>query len=91
MIRRAHSEPLRLLATQRDRRAVDPKLERIAAERRTQKRELGTLYEAKHHEPLHGSIGSVDRLDAHAVAGFQISERQIGSNSSDANKNRYYM
>jgi hypothetical protein len=61
---------LRLRASQRDRRAIDTKLERITAERAAQKLELRPLNEAKHHQALHRRIGSVDRIDADAVAGL---------------------
>jgi hypothetical protein len=67
---RAHLELLRLRAPQRDSRTVDAKLERIAAERRPQERELGALNETEHHEALHGGIGRLDRIDADAIAGL---------------------
>lgn len=63
-------ETLRLLASQRDRRAVDPELEWIAPERSAQESHLGTLDEAEHHEALHGSIGSLNGIDADAIAGL---------------------
>jgi len=61
---------LRLRTPQRNRRAINAKLERIAPERATQERHLGSLDEAKHHEALHRGIGGIDRVDADAVAGF---------------------
>jgi hypothetical protein len=61
-------EALRLLAPQRDRRAVDAKLEGIAAERRTQERDLGAFHEAEHHQPLYRRIGGIDRIDADSIA-----------------------
>ena len=64
-------EMLGLLAAQRDRRPVDPKLERIAAERAAQKAELGSLDEAEHHEPLDCGVSGVDRLDPHASPGLR--------------------
>jgi hypothetical protein len=70
------AEMPRLLASQRDRGAVDPKLERIAAQRAAQKREFRTLDEAEHHEALDGGILGVDRLDASAITGLQVRQRQ---------------
>jgi hypothetical protein len=58
-----------LLAPQRDRRAVDTKLERIAAERAPEVPELGALNEAEHHEPLNGGPFGIDRLDPHDITG----------------------
>ena len=67
-------------APQRDRGAIDPKLERIAAERAAQERELRALDEAEHHQPLHGGVRGLDRLDTRAITGFQIGQRQtVGS------------
>jgi hypothetical protein len=65
-----------LFAPQRDRRAVDPKLERVPAEGAPEKRELRALDETEHHEALHGRVLSVDRLDANEVTGLQVRQRQ---------------
>jgi len=66
----AHVKTLALRTPQRDGRAKNAELERITAERATQERQLGALDETKHHEALHCGIGSVDRIDADAVAGL---------------------
>jgi len=63
-------EALRLRAPQRDRCAVDTEFERITAERAAQEGHLGPFDEAEHHQALHRGIGSVDRIDADAVAGL---------------------
>jgi hypothetical protein len=70
------AEMLRLLAPQRDRGTVDPKLERIPAQGAAEKRELRTLDEAEHHEALDGGILGVDRLDPNAITGLQVRQRQ---------------
>jgi hypothetical protein len=70
------AEPLRLLAAQRDRGAIDSKLERIAAQGRTEKRELRALDEAEHHQALDGGILGIDRLDANAITGLEVRQRQ---------------
>jgi hypothetical protein len=65
-----------LLAPQRDRGAVDPKLERIPAEGAPEKRELRALDETEHHEALDGGVLSIDRLDANEITGLQVRQRQ---------------
>lgn len=69
-------ETLGLLAPQRNRRAVDPELERIPANRAAQERELGAFHEAEHHEPLDGRVGRVYGFDAHAVTGLEVGQGQ---------------
>lgn len=65
-----------LLASQRDRCAVDPKLERVAPEGAPEKGELRTLYEPKHHQALYGGVLGIDGLDADEVTRLQIGQRQ---------------
>jgi hypothetical protein len=71
-----HLESSCLSAPQRNRRAVYSKLERVAAERRAQKRDLRAFDEAQDHQPLHGDVLCVDVLDTRTLAGFQIAQRQ---------------
>lgn len=59
---------LRLGAAQGDRGAVDPKLERVAAERAAQERDFRTLDETEHHQALHRGISGLDRIDADSIA-----------------------
>ena len=62
----------RLLPPERNRGAIDPKLERIPAERAAEERELRTLDEAEHHEALDGWILGIDRDDANEITSLQI-------------------
>jgi hypothetical protein len=71
-----HVESARLLVAQGDRGPVDSDLERVAAERPAQKRELGPLDEAENHQPLDRGIGSVDRFDTGTITGLEIRECQ---------------
>jgi len=66
----------RLLASQRDGRTIEPKLERIATERAAQECDLGPLDEAENHEALDGRIGSIDRVDPNELAGLEVTKRQ---------------
>jgi hypothetical protein len=59
---------LRLGATQGDRCAVDPKLERIAAEGAAQESDFRPFDEAEHHQALHRGISGLDRIDADSIA-----------------------
>jgi hypothetical protein len=68
-----------LVRAQRDRGAVEANLERIATERAAQEYELGAFDEAEHHQPLHGRIRSLDRLDPGAVTGLEIRKCQAST------------
>jgi hypothetical protein len=86
-----HVKPLGLFLAQRDRRAVDPHLERIPAQRAPQERQLGPFHETEHHEPLDGGIRGFDGLDSGSITGHEIRECQkFGSERSRANGNGYY-
>ena len=76
---RHHLESPRLLLTQRDRRTVDPDLERVAPERPAQKYQLGPLDEPEHHQPLDGRIGGLDRFDKGAITGLEIRKCQTST------------
>jgi hypothetical protein len=69
----------RLLVAQRNGCAVDPDLERVAAERPAQEHELGTFDEAEHHQPLDGGIGGFDRFDTGAITGLEIRKCQTST------------
>jgi len=73
---RHHVKPLRLLVTQRDRRAENPHLERIPAQRAPQEGQLRPLDEAEHHQALDVGICGFDGLDASPVAGLEVRECQ---------------
>jgi hypothetical protein len=71
-----HVKAARLLFAQRDCGAVNPNLERIAAERPTQEHDLGPFDEAEHHQPLNGRIGSLDRFDTGTITGLEVRKCQ---------------
>jgi hypothetical protein len=73
-----HVEAPRLLFAERDRGAVDPDLEWVAAERPLQEGELGAFDETEHHQTLDGGIGGLDRFDADVIAGLEIRKCQTG-------------
>ena len=66
----------RLLFAQRDRSAVNPDLEWIAAERPAQEHDLGAFDEAEHHQPLNGRIGGLDRFDTGSITGLEVRKCQ---------------
>jgi hypothetical protein len=73
-------KPPRLLAAQRHCRAIDSKFERVTAQRAAQERELRTLDETEHHQPLDGSILGLDRFDSDTITWLEVGQSQgLGS------------
>ena len=56
----SNGEIARVLATERDGIAKHPELQRVPADSRTRKFDLGALYETQHHESLYNRIGAID-------------------------------
>jgi hypothetical protein len=76
---RDHMKAPRLLVAQRNGCAVDPDLERVAAERPAQEHELGAFDEPEHHQALDGGIRGLDRFDPGAVTGLEIGNCQTST------------
>jgi hypothetical protein len=76
---RHHPKSARLLVAQRDRGAVDPDLERVAAERPAQEQDLGPFDETEHHQALNGGIGGLDRFDPGTITGLEIRKCQTSA------------
>jgi hypothetical protein len=76
---RHHVKSARLLGAQGDRGAVEPDLERVAAQGSAQERELGAFDEAEHHQALDGRIGGLDRFDADAITGLEVGKCQTAA------------
>jgi hypothetical protein len=69
---RYHVELAGLLDAQRDSRAVEANLERVAAQRPAHEGELGPFDEAQYHQALDGGIGGIDRVDTGRFTRFEI-------------------
>jgi hypothetical protein len=76
---RHHVESPRLLVAQRDGRAVDADLERVASERPAHELDLGPFDEAEHHQPLDSGIGGFDRFDTGTITGLEIRKCQTSA------------
>jgi hypothetical protein len=77
----------RLFAAQRNRGPEKPELERVAAQRRTNERQIGAFDQAENHQSQYRRIPGVDRLDRRSFTGGKFG--QVQSAGSNANDSRY--